>query len=315
MPLRYQIDDEHRLVLTRGYGVLTDQEIFEYKQSVWSLPRVAGYDELIDVTGVDRVEFPSAERLRELARLSAAMDVRAPSKVAIAANDLVTFEIARMYEIFRKLDRRSTREVSVFRSAEEAIGWLKAPARTGSRRPRPSTLGALLVVLLASASCASTSRTDETAGTATSTGAGAASGATAGTSAPPEGPLRADESRVPGMLADPAEVTPVLAPSSVAAGERFTITITTTGSGCDRLGDTGVLLGERDAVIYVYDFTSANRPGVACTMIFKHLKREVPLTFREPGEVVIRVWGRRSAPDGTPGGEPLMVERRVQVRG
>ena len=74
-------------------------------------------------------------------------------------------------------------------------------------------------------------------------------------------------------------------------------------------------MGERDAVIYVYDFTSANRPGVACTMIFKHLKREIPLTFSEPGEAVIRVWGRRSTPDGTPGGEPYLVERRVQVRG
>jgi hypothetical protein len=116
------------------------------------------------------------------------------------------------------------------------------------------------------------------------------------------------------MLADPAEITPVLAPSSVAVAERFTVTITTTGSGCERVGDTGIVLGEREAVIYAYDFTSANRPGVACTMIFKQLKREIPLTFHQPGEVVIRVWGRRPNPDGAPGGDPLVVERRVQVR-
>lgn len=171
-----------------------------------------------------------------------------------------------------------------------------------------------LALSLALVSCAST-RSGDTSTSTTGAGAGTATGAGAGTGAiPPEGPLRPDETRVPGVLADPADVTPVQAPSSVAVGERFTITITTTGSGCERLGDTGVLLGERDAVIYVYDFTSANRPGVACTMIFKHLKREVPLTFQQPGEAVIRVWGRRSTPDGAPGGEPLMVERRIQVR-
>jgi len=117
------------------------------------------------------------------------------------------------------------------------------------------------------------------------------------------------------MLAEPAEATPVLAPSSVRVGERFMVTITTTGSGCDRLGDSGILMGERDATIMVYDFTSANRPGVACTMIFKMLKREIPLTFTQPGEAVIRVWGRRSRPDGAPGGEPYIVERRVEVGG
>lgn len=167
--------------------------------------------------------------------------------------------------------------------------------------------------MLVASSC--TARTGNGNSDARSPIAGADTSGGVSTSAPPEGPLRPDESRVPGMLAEPAEATPVLAPSSVSVGERFTVEITTTGSGCDRLGDTGVLLGERDAVIYVYDFTSANRPGVACTMIFKHLRREVPLTFSQPGEAVIRVWGRRSTPDGTPGGEPFLVERRVQVRG
>lgn len=312
MPLRYQIDDENRLVLARGYDVLTDQEVFEYKQSVWSLPRVAGYDELVDVGDVKRIDFPSTERLRELARLSAALDVLPPSRVAIVAADLVSFEIARMYEVFRKLDKRSTRDVSVFRKEEEAIVWLKQPRPAAARRSRRHTLEILLAAMLVSTSCTSRTGTGNPEATPPTARAGIEGAAT---SAPPEGPLRADESRVPGMLAEPAEATPVLAPSSVSAGERFEVTITTTGSGCDRLGDTGILQGERDAVIYVYDFTSANRPGVACTMIFKHLTRKVPLAFSQPGEVVIRVWGRRSRQDGTPGGEPFLIERRVQVRG
>jgi len=125
MPLRYTTDDEHRLVLTTGHGVLTDQEVFEYKQSVWSLPQVAGYDELLDLRDVERLEVPSTERLRELARLSAAMDVGTPSRVAIVADDLVTAGVARIYEVLRRMDERSTRQVSVFRAVEEAVAWLK----------------------------------------------------------------------------------------------------------------------------------------------------------------------------------------------
>ncbi len=134
MPLRYEIDDVHRVVIMTGHGVLKDIEVFEYKQSVWSLPRVTGYDELVVMTDVERVEVPSTERLRELARLSAAMDVRIPSRLAIVADDAVTFGIARMYELFRRLDRRSTKSVSVFHSVDEALLWLEPHARSRKRR-------------------------------------------------------------------------------------------------------------------------------------------------------------------------------------
>src|SRR5512138_237732 len=97
--IRYQIDDLNQVVLTTGHGTLTDQEVFEYKQSVWSDPRVAGYDELFDARDVKHLEVPTAERLRELARLSAAMDVAIPSRVAIVANDPVTTEVARTYQV------------------------------------------------------------------------------------------------------------------------------------------------------------------------------------------------------------------------
>jgi hypothetical protein len=127
MPIRYQIDDVNRVVVTTGHGELTDQEVFEYKTSVWALPRVAGYDELFDVRDVKRLDVPAAERLKELARLSAAMDVKTPSKLAIVANDHVTTEIARIYKEMRKLDRRSTKKVSVFMTVEQAAQWLQPP--------------------------------------------------------------------------------------------------------------------------------------------------------------------------------------------
>jgi hypothetical protein len=131
-----------------------------------------------------------------------------------------------------------------------------------------------------------------------------------------DGPLRPEESRVLGVFPDPIAnfAQAVVAPDSVMAGERFVVTITTTGSGCERVGDVGVLLGERDATVMVYDFTSANRPDIVCTMELKALKHEVPLTFSKPGPAVIRLWGRKQGSNSPPYGEPDVIEHRIVVR-
>jgi predicted membrane-bound spermidine synthase len=57
------------------------------------------------------------------------MDVKSPSKVAIVANDPVTVEVARTYQVLRKLDRRTTRKVDVFLTVEEAALWLRPPGK------------------------------------------------------------------------------------------------------------------------------------------------------------------------------------------
>ena len=130
------------------------------------------------------------------------------------------------------------------------------------------------------------------------------------------GPLRPEESRVLGVFPDPTDTffKAIVAPTSVKTGERFVVIVTTTGSGCERVGVVGVLLGERDATLMVYDFTSANRPGIDCTLELKSLKHEIPLTFSKPGEARIRIWGRRQRQTSPPYGEPEVLEHRIEVR-
>ena len=89
--------------------------------------------------------------------------------------------------------------------------------------------------------------------------------------ATPEPGPAAQEARVLGILDFQAEGTNdvLTAPDTVEAGEDFDITITTVGGGCERAGDTAVLLAETSASVMVYDFTTATHPGVACTAILK----------------------------------------------
>ena len=125
MPISFEIRHELRLVVARGSGVFTDENIFDYQRSVWSRPEVLGYDELIDMSSVSRIEEPNPERIRELARLASGMDAReGKSRFAIVAPEDLAYGLGRMFQVLRELDSRSTKEVGVFRTMGEAVAFL-----------------------------------------------------------------------------------------------------------------------------------------------------------------------------------------------
>ena len=125
MPIEHSIDHPRRLVIARGRGTLTGQDIFGYQREVWSKPEVAGYDELMDMGGVEHIALESIGRVEQLARVSAAMDTPSrPSKFAIVAPDDVAFGLGRMYQTYRAFNERSTKEVGVFRSWKRALAFL-----------------------------------------------------------------------------------------------------------------------------------------------------------------------------------------------
>lgn len=124
MPIESSIDHERRLVVARAHGIVTDADIFGYQNTVWSRTDVAGYDELVDMSAVERIAVESVDRVRELASTSAHMDVPSTSKLAIIAPQDVAYGLGRMYATYREMDERSTKQVEVFRTAGEALAFL-----------------------------------------------------------------------------------------------------------------------------------------------------------------------------------------------
>jgi len=124
MPIEYTIDHARRLVRATGRGIMTGDDVMEYQRDVWSSPEVSGYDELMDMREVERIELASGKRLKELAAVSAAMDTPGRSKFAIVATKDEAFGLGRMYETYRRLEDRSTKQVGVFRTMEEAWAFL-----------------------------------------------------------------------------------------------------------------------------------------------------------------------------------------------
>ena len=125
MPIVYRIDHENRVVLAAGHGVLQTEDFFGYQKTVWSRPDVQGYDELVDMSGVTDMPTASTDRIKELATLAAAMDPKATSsRFAIVASADIAYGLGRMFQAYRDLNPRSTKEVSVFRTMEEALAYL-----------------------------------------------------------------------------------------------------------------------------------------------------------------------------------------------
>jgi heat shock protein HslJ len=120
---------------------------------------------------------------------------------------------------------------------------------------------------------------------------------------------------VPGILDfNAADSQPVVTtPENVVTGEDFEVTITTFGSGCEAAGPASAIQTLEGATIFVYDETTATHPGVVCTTILKQLPHTVTLRFDEPGEKLLRIWGRRMAPEAGPLGEPTVIEHRIVV--
>ena len=125
MPIDHEIIPELRLVIARGHGTLTFDDLMQYQMKVWSDPSVEGFDEIADVTAVENFDYKGSTDVRELAKLSAQMDwVNESRKFAIVAANETAYGLARMYQSYRDAQSISRKEVRVFETMEQARMWL-----------------------------------------------------------------------------------------------------------------------------------------------------------------------------------------------
>src|SRR5262245_65664766 len=102
MPIRYTVEHERRLVRVRGSGVFSDDDVFGYQREIMARADVLGYDELVDMTDVLRIDLPSFQRVKDLAKLSAEMDPRhPPGRFVIVAPGDVAYMPGRHYKPIR----------------------------------------------------------------------------------------------------------------------------------------------------------------------------------------------------------------------
>ena len=118
LPATYEIDPQRRLVTSRLWGAVTDDEVFEHNQKLRNDPRFdPTYRQLTDLMGVTEIGV-STSTINET---SLDQFFEPGTRRALVACDDAVFGMARMYAL-RAEGLGQT--IQVFRDVERAREWL-----------------------------------------------------------------------------------------------------------------------------------------------------------------------------------------------
>jgi len=118
MPAFFEIEKDHRLVITSASGVVTMAEALAHNQKLRKDPDFdPSFSQLIDLSNVTKIEL-NREDILTLAQDPILSD---NSRRAILATGDLTFGLARMFEMFRESKGKET--IRVFRNRDEARAW------------------------------------------------------------------------------------------------------------------------------------------------------------------------------------------------
>ena len=118
MPAAYTVDLTRSLVLSRGWGVLTDRELLAHVHALTIDSRFAPhFRQLVDLRDVMDVQF-TASTIREMARLN---PFGAGARRALVVTSDEIFGMARIYQL---MTDESPNELQIFRKADYALQWL-----------------------------------------------------------------------------------------------------------------------------------------------------------------------------------------------
>ncbi len=123
MSVRYEIDKEHRLILTVGEASVTASEIKSHQERLLRDPDFdASFNQLIDVTTATGLDMSTDE-----AREVAVRPIVSPmSRRAFVASRPPIYGLGRLMEMYHE-----HAEVQVFYDRDEALRWLGISEASG----------------------------------------------------------------------------------------------------------------------------------------------------------------------------------------
>lgn len=122
MPVDYRIDRLKRLVSSRAWGVLADEDLIDSRAAMGRDPAFArDLDQLYDAVEVTEVRVTSPVLLQ----LALSPQFAPTARRAIVVSSDVAFGMARMYAILTGHEDT----IRVFRDRPSAMQWLESPNR------------------------------------------------------------------------------------------------------------------------------------------------------------------------------------------
>ena len=120
MPTEYKIDKSQKMVFSKAYGDLTDQDVYEHQDRLRNDPEFdPSFSQLLECGNVTNAEGLTSEAIYELARRN---PFGAGSHRAFVAPKKLLFGLFRMFQI---LTNDYPDELIVFKDLAEARKFLK----------------------------------------------------------------------------------------------------------------------------------------------------------------------------------------------
>ena len=118
MPATYEIDANKRLVISRLWGGVTEDEVHDHNQRLRTDPKFdPSYKQLVDLTGITEILVGT-----KMINQTAADQFFAPgTRRAFAASSDATFGLARMFALRAEGGGQT---IEVFRDLAKAEAWL-----------------------------------------------------------------------------------------------------------------------------------------------------------------------------------------------
>ena len=120
MPADYTIDTSQKMVFSKAFGIMTDEDIYAHQNKLRDDPDFdPGFSQLVDCTGVTKADDLSTDAIYELARRHL---FGAESKRAFVAPTKLLYGLIRMFQI---LTNDYPDELLVCKDMAEAHMYLK----------------------------------------------------------------------------------------------------------------------------------------------------------------------------------------------
>ena len=123
MPIEYDIIERKKLVVARGSGVISGEEVITHLEAVSQDPRyVAPMKKLVDYRAVESMTITSEEAWVIAQKKKNLGEVFRGERIAFVSPRDLTFAMSREHQA---LLNGSPLDAEVFRSMEEALEWLE----------------------------------------------------------------------------------------------------------------------------------------------------------------------------------------------
>jgi len=120
MPAEYSIDKARRMVFSKAYGSITDQEVYTNQDRLRDDPDFdPGFSQLIDSTNVTKADGLSTEAIYNLARRN---PFGIGSQRAFVASNRLLYV---MFHVFQAITEDHPDEIVIFKDLTEAREFLK----------------------------------------------------------------------------------------------------------------------------------------------------------------------------------------------